>query len=70
MNNFERRLVQEARALAEHLIAYAKDRKGEDQKAIAACQANLCRIYREEKTNANSDDSNGSRDSSTDRGNN
>lgn len=48
MTPIEKRYIQEARSLAEHLMAWAKERRDEDKKAIAVCNANLCRIKRDE----------------------
>lgn len=50
----ERRYAQIARSLAQHLTSYAKERRPEDQKAVSALNAELCRVYREEKANGNS----------------
>jgi hypothetical protein len=44
----EKLMAQCARALASHLIAWAKDRRDEDKKAIAAVQSELCALYRKE----------------------
>lgn len=45
----EKRIAQCARSLAEHLMAWARERRDEDKKAIAARQSELCRIYKSEK---------------------
>lgn len=48
----ERRYAQIARSLASHLVAYAKDRREEDNKATQALKTELCRVWREEQNGA------------------
>ncbi len=45
----ERRYAQIGRSLASHLHTFAKERRDEDKKSIAAAQSELCRIWREEQ---------------------
>lgn len=45
---FDKRYTQAARSLADHLWKYARDRREEEKKAIAAAHTELARIRREE----------------------
>lgn len=51
--NYEKRLAQAARSLASHLVVWARERRDEDKKAIAVCEMEICRIWREEKADDN-----------------
>ena len=43
------KMAELARILARHLIAFARDRRDEDRKAIASLHTELCKAFREEE---------------------
>jgi hypothetical protein len=49
MTDFEKHYIQVSRSLAMHLHRYARERREDDKKAIAAAQMELCQIWKAEQ---------------------